>query len=799
MGAEANRDSTHAGDPISGDHDPLPGHRGPAEPDLSTAVGETQPRHDRLDAQRLGIAAMPYVFALAGLIAAAVTFLSITGVGPIRPASPWMIWLLVLNFVLILAIAAVLVRQLWRIGRGLRRPESGARLKLRFAALFGFAAVAPAAIVAAFLSLTLFRSVEAWFDTRVSTIVDKSVEAAQAYVRETVENLRGEVLAMAEDVDNARANAASDAELATYLRTQAIYRSFSAAYLVDAAGTPLLRAESDGAPPFMPPNAQTFANARAGGVAARPEEDTNVIRALYRLQGEPEIYLYVLRYVDGSIWRQLRVAQGRVREYRAAEARQGRLQLILSLAYLQTALLIFFAATWIGLSAANSIVGPISRLVVAARRVRTGDLAARVPARPGGDEIEALSRAFNGMTARLETQRGDLVRARLDAEDRSHFIETVLSGVSSGVLGLDADGRITLANRAACDLLEQSAGELTGLAVETLIPGLGALLDRVRRNPWHPVGEQLEIEKAGDVLHLNVRITRGQSGSGFIVTIDDTTRLVSAQRHAAWKDVARRIAHEIKNPLTPIQLATERLSRRYGPSIDADRETFDRCTRTILRQVSDIRRMVDEFSAFARMPAPDFAPASVHEILRDAVFAQRLAFPDIAFGLDLPDEPILAECDARILGQVFANLLKNSAEAIEQMNNSETLRRGHIEVEAREIAGRGEFVVTITDNGPGFPAQDRRRLFEPYVSTRVRGSGLGLAIVKRAIEDHGGRILLEDAPRLPATGTVSDPAVGDETDRDSGPMGARVRVTLPGVQPRIVPGPLPLTTDINAT
>ncbi len=747
-----------------------------------------------LDAQRLGISAMPYVFAVAGLIAAAITFLSISGAGPIPPASPWMIWLLALNFALILAIAAVLIRQLWRIGRGLNRPESGARLKLRFAALFGFAAVAPAAIVAAFLSLTLFRSVEAWFDTRISTIVDKSVEAAQAYVRETVENLRGEVLAMAEDVDNARANAASATELATYLRTQAIYRSFSAAYLVDAGGRPLVRAESDGAPQFAAPNAQTFANARSGGVAARPEEDTNVIRALYRLQGEPEIYLYAIRYVDGSIWRQLRVAQDRVREYRAAEARQGRLQLILSLAYLQTALLIFFAATWIGLSAANSIVGPISRLVVAARRVRTGDLSARVPARPGGDEVEALSRAFNGMTSRLETQHGDLIRARSEAEDRSHFIETVLSGVSSGVLGLDNDGRITLANRAACDLLERNAEELTGIPLVALLPALGELIDRVPRNPQHPMGEQIEIEKANDVLYLNVRITAGQSGAGFIVTIDDMTRLVSAQRHAAWKDVARRIAHEIKNPLTPIQLAAERLSRRYGPSIESDRDTFDRCTQTILRQVGDIRRMVDEFSAFARMPAPDFAAASIHEILREAVFAQRLAFPDITIGLHFPETPIRAECDARILGQAFANLIKNSAEAIEQMNNSAAPRQGRVDVVAEEMIARGEVCVIITDNGPGFPVQDRRRLFEPYVSTRARGSGLGLAIVKRAIEDHGGRIQLEDAPpesHIEAT-ALSPPA----TETRNGPAGARVRVTLPLRQSRNLPESVPM--DIAA-
>lgn len=711
-----------------------------------------------------GLGYIPYFFALAGLIAAGVTFLSITGAGPIGPASPALSWVLVLNFALIFAILIPLLIGLTRIFRDLRVPESGAKLRLRFVILFGSAAVVPAAVIAAFLSLTIFRNIDAWFDTRVSTIVDRSVDAARAYVDTTVDTLRAELLAMAEDIDNARANGASDDELAVYLRTQAIYRNFSAAYLVDRSGQVRLRAESDRAPAFIAPTEQGFRDALSGDVAAKVPDDSNEIRALYRLRDQSGLFLYAVQIVDGSILSQLRVAESRVREYRAAETRQGHMRNIFILAYLQTTLLILFAAIWLGLRAANSVVGPVSKLVDAARRVREGDLAVRVPAREGGDEVQALSRAFNRMTRQLHTQTEDLQTARNDAENRSRFIEMVLTGVSAGVLALDKEGRITVANPSATALLAHRAIDLQHSRLDQVAPELSSLFAHARRAPGATHSSQVEFERDGEYVHVHARIAPDPGGDGYIVTLDDTTRLVNAQRVAAWKDVARRIAHEIKNPLTPIQLSTERLQRRYGAQITSEKEIFDRCIDTILRQVGDIRRMVDEFSAFARMPAPIMQAHDLRDILRDAVFAQKLVFPDIEITFPAPLLPIIVECDDRMIGQAFTNLIKNAAEAIVQKRETETTLKGRIEVSVHETDE--DQVIVIRDNGPGFPAHDRRKLLEPYVSTRLRGSGLGLAIVKRAIEDHGGKIALEDVTPLLA---------GQSS-------GAQVRVTLPRLQ-----------------
>ena len=408
-------------------------------------------------------------------------------------------------------------------------------------------------------------------------------------------------------------------------------------------------------------------------------------------------------------------------------------------------------AVWVGMWAASSIAAPVARLVHAAGRVASGDLDARVEIHHDPEEIAVLSRAFNRMTEDLQDQQEALKRANADAESRRQFIETVLAEVSAGVIGLDGEGRISAANRRALALLGLESGETHGRRLSEVAPELALLVERASAHSAQDAGEEVDIVRDGDTRRLRVRAS-GETGEGLVLTFDDITRLVAAQRNAAWRDVARRIAHEIKNPLTPIQLSAERLRRKYRGQLAGDLETFDRCTDTIIRQVEDIGRMVDEFSAFARMPAPRFEEADANELLRRAVFAQRVASPDIAVELVEPAPESVIRADTRMVGQALTNILKNASEAIAARLAAEPRLKGRLK--ARLVVDDEQVAFEIEDNGVGLPAKDRDRLTEPYVTTREKGTGLGLAIVKRIMEEHAGLLLMQDAPELPGAKVI---------------------------------------------
>jgi two-component system nitrogen regulation sensor histidine kinase NtrY len=458
----------------------------------------------------------------------------------------------------------------------------------------------------------------------------------------------------------------------------------------------------------------------------------------------------VIRPIGQGIMSQLRRSEQAVVAYREADASRVRIQAIFVLAYASTALLVLVGAVWVGASAATQIAGPVARLVKAADRVASGDLTARVETERDVEEIAVLSRAFNRMTSDLQFQQAALKAASVEAEQRRRFIEAVLSGVSAGVIGLDPDGRISAVNAGALRLLGLGAEPVLDRPLAEMAPELEAVAARAAA-----LGEDAEAEidltRRAESRRLRVRASRGADG-GLVLTFDDITRLVAAQRNAAWRDVARRIAHEIKNPLTPIQLSAERLRRKYRAEITHDVETFDRCTETIVRQVGDIGRMVDEFSAFARMPAPKFAEEDAAELLRQAVFQQRVAYPDVAVELDDPGAPAPLLCDGRMIAQALLNVLKNAGEAVAARRAADPDLPGRIVARLTEEEGALAFVVE--DNGVGLPAKDRDRLTEPYVTTRDKGTGLGLAIVKRICEEHGGELILTDAAELPGARAV---------------------------------------------
>jgi two-component system nitrogen regulation sensor histidine kinase NtrY len=410
--------------------------------------------------------------------------------------------------------------------------------------------------------------------------------------------------------------------------------------------------------------------------------------------------------------------------------------------YVVVAMLILLAAVWLGLWAASRIVRPIGRLAGAAERVSQGDLRVRVDVGKGDDEIGALSETFNHMTSEIEARRQELMDANLQLDARRRFTEAMLAGVSAGVVGLDNEGRVTLINRTASRLLGIRPEDVETRHYSECMPELAGLIHRAISEGGSKTAGQVDVRRQGALRHLNVQVSSEGASHGFVVTFDDITDLVSAQRTAAWADVARRIAHEIKNPLTPIQLSAERLKRKYAREVSTEPEVFTQCTDTIIRQVGDIGRMVDEFSSFARMPAPVIRTQDAQELVRQAVFLQRVAQPQIVFEVNTPPGPVMMDCDGRLVSQALTNVLKNAAEAIGARVSGGNAVPGRIHIDVSVKTGRVR--IAIHDNGIGLPHENRHRLTEPYVTTRAKGTGLGLAIVRKILEDHGGELILED-------------------------------------------------------
>ncbi len=478
--------------------------------------------------------------------------------------------------------------------------------------------------------------------------------------------------------------------------------------------------------------------------AAGPERRLEVLLVVRSV--DPQVLGYYQRTVDA------------VSEYKRIEQNRSKVELIFAALYGAVSLLILLAAIWLGLWAANKLVDPISRLIRAAERVTGGDLKAQVAVHRDDDEIATLGRAFNRMTSQLDAQRSELIEASHQIDARRRFTEAVLAGVSAGVIGLDSEGRITIVNRAAARLLNAPQDELVGRHYAEAVPELSGLIRRALLEPIGRAGGETTVKRSGTVRSLSVQVD-GEKGpeAGYIVTFDDITDLVSAQRTAAWADVARRIAHEIKNPLTPIQLSAERLKRKYGSEVTTDPEIFRQCTDTIIRQVGDIGRMVDEFSSFARMPTPTMRRENAQELLHQAVFLQRVAHPQIAFETNAPVDIVHFECDGRLVSHALTNVLKNATEAIAAREAAGTDGQGRIAVTLAQTGDR--LVYRIADNGVGLPPEHRHHLTEPYVTTRAKGTGLGLAIVKKIVEDHGGEVTL--------------------ADRSDGEQGAEVRLSFP--------------------
>jgi len=686
--------------------------------------------------------------AMAGLASGIATYLALTETPPFGPDPNAVLSLLILDLALLLLLGAVVAWRLFEVWAERRRGLAGSRLQIRLVVLFSLIAVMPTIIVAVFSYLFFSFGVESWFSDKVRTAISESRAVAEAYLHEHQQAIRADVLAMANDLNrDALKLALNPQHLEQVVSAQAALRGLSEAMIFDRAGHMLAKSSLSFTLGFEPVPDDKVRLADEGDVAIMTNDSDDRVRALVRLnQFGSDVYLYVGRFIEPRVLNYIEENRRAAAQYQQLEGQRSGSQIKFALIFLMVALLFLVAAVAIGIHFATQLAVPISRLVTAAERIRGGDLAARVPEGEKDDELASLSRAFNRMTYQIESQQTELKEANRQLDERRRFTETVLTGVSAGVIGLDRLGRVNLPNRSASSLLgvdlEQSIGQdLAGVA-----PEMAGLLDEAERRPERLAQSQVQLARGTSMRTLLVRIAAehyGREISGFVVTFDDITELLSAQRKAAWADIARRIAHEIKNPLTPIQLAAERLRRRYLKEIKQDAETFTVCTDTIIRHVGDIGRMIDEFSSFARMPAPVLKPENLIEIVRQTVFLQRTAHPEIAFETIFPTRSVTVRCDAQLVGQALINIVKNAIEAIElRIAEQRADPAGHIRVSVSDVAGQP--AVIVEDNGKGLPQQGRERLTEPYVTTRAKGTGLGLAIVKKIMEDHQGELVLED-------------------------------------------------------
>jgi two-component system nitrogen regulation sensor histidine kinase NtrY len=658
--------------------------------------------------------------------------------------------LLGVNAVAVALLLAIIGREVWHIVQARRRGRAAARLHVQIVGLFSVIAVAPAVLVAVVASITLDRGLDRLFSVRTRAVIQNSLIVSQAYLNEHQQSLKAETNAMAADVARAKPLFDQDRERFNQgFTAQAAIRRMTVAMMIAPDRSVIVKADiplpAELGPPPPPPPADRLAQISDTEAAAGLLRDSSYTGALIKLRGYDNAYLFVARFIDPRVLAQIQQTENAIEEYATLEQRRLGVQIAFALMYTIIALTVLLSAVWLGFAFANRLVAPIRRLIGATNIVSTGNLYVQVPVRRSEGDLAQLGETFNKMTHELRTQRQDIVRARDLVDSRRRFTEAVLAGASAGVIGVDAKGHVSILNRSAEKLIGCSEADALGRALEEIAPELKELVEPARAGGQRLVQGQTTIHRSGRDRTVSVRVTSEQSADpdhGYVITLDDITELVAAQRTAAWADIARRIAHEIKNPLTPIQLSAERLRRKYGKSITEDRAVFEQCTDTIVRQVDDIRRMVDEFSRFARMPKPVMTAEDVADTVRQVTFLQRVGNADIDIEVEIVEDPMRARFDRRLISQGLTNIIKNAGEAIAAVPPDQ-LGRGRIVVSA--MRDGADIVIDVIDNGVGLPKENRSRLLEPYVTTREKGTGLGLAIVGKILEEHGGGIELRDA------------------------------------------------------
>jgi two-component system, NtrC family, nitrogen regulation sensor histidine kinase NtrY len=687
----------------------------------------------------------PFAVGLA-LLSAFLTFVVLTGLTPIEPTRDVVVTFLMINAATILLLVGIIIREVWQVVQARRRGRAAARLHVQIVGLFSVIALLPAVLVAIVANVTIDRGLDRLFSGPTREVIQNSLIVANAYLFEHAQLIRGDIIGMANDIAHARP--LFDQDRGTFrelLTASAASRNLPGAMVIDKDRNILETAQTGIQQAFTTPAPDFLSNVNETDPQIAVFIEANYVAAVIRLRAFDDTFLYVARLLDPRVVAQLKQTQASVAEYAQLESRRLGIQVAFALMFAVIALTILMASVLIGLNFANRLVAPIRRLMSAANIVSTGDLHVQVPVLRSEGDLAQLGETFNKMTQELRTQRDELVSASDLIDSRRRFIEAVLSSASAGIIGVDASGSVGILNRSAEKLIGHAESETLDHPLSDVLPELDDMMKTAREGTQRLVQGQITVNRDGHERNLSVRVSAEQTSQtrdSYIITLDDITELVSAQRTSAWADVARRIAHEIKNPLTPIQLSAERIRHKFGKVITEDKAIFEQCTDTIVRQVDDIRRMVDEFSRFARMPKPVIEGEDVADTVRQAVFLMRVGHPDIDIDAEIKTDPMHAQFDRRLISQALTNIIKNATEAIEAVPAAE-LGKGRIDV----IAARenDDIVIDVIDNGIGLPKVSRARLLEPYVTTREKGTGLGLAIVGRVLEDHGGRIELNDA------------------------------------------------------
>jgi two-component system nitrogen regulation sensor histidine kinase NtrY len=724
--------------------------------DSDTAVSPTDGNDDESEAltgwrrhlprrlKRTNLAAIVEGVTLLLLLAIAfMTYFLVSGQGQSYSllTPPIVALLLVSNLVPAIALLMLLGRRVAKRRAARSAVGSDGQLHVRLVAIFSIIASVPMLLVVIFASLLFQYGVQFWFSDSARGMLQTASDFARGYYEQNLREVRDETVTMASDLrDYLNEKGVNSPDFTEGYVYQVVTRKLSRSAIIEVGKDGMARTVAKVDPDNTPINAILTPNVvqrlQRGEDAVVRAQDKQ-IEAVTLLYPGSQVYLYTTR--DSDVWSfsQVERAQALQGSYEDFAKRSRQLQLRFNIALFVGSLLLVGIAVWIALKVADRLVRPVNELVDASRRITAGDLSTRVSGPHARDEIGTLASAFNRMTQRLEAQTSALVAANGQLDNRRVFIEAILSAVTAGVLSVDQQGIIKLLNSSAMAILVEEGNDPVDRPLRELSPDLADLIDQ---------GEAaaiVQVKTLGDLRTLAVKVTR--DSSGHVLTFDDITQQLSDQRRAAWSDVARRIAHEIKNPLTPIQLAAERLQRRYAEEIQGDRATFTRLTGTIVRQVGDLRRIVDEFSSFARMPKPVFRSEAIGDIARHALFLHEVAHPDIAFRFESEVGALEMVCDRRQIGQALTNIVKNAVEAIEaKPPGADGAMRGHVTM-ALSRGDDGRLLIEVKDDGVGLPPE-RERILEPYMTTRAKGTGLGLAIVKKIVEEHFGDINFTDAP-----------------------------------------------------
>jgi len=692
------------------------------------------------------------------VISGVATYAALSEVPPLGDDPDIVVWLLNLDFVLLLLLVVLIAQRIVGVWSGRKRGLAGSHLHVRLVYIFSLLAAVPAVVMTVFAAFFFHYGVQAWFSHRVQTAVVESQAVAQAYLEEHKQVLRSDVLIMANDLNSQRGflvggNPEFDEKV---MNTHSKLRNLPEAVVFNSEGDILSRSSLTFALGYEDVPRYAMQRVEEGDVVITKGGQDDRLRALVKLEAYPDAYLFVGRLIDPEVLSHLDAAQAAVDDYTDLQSRSSGLQITVVMIFVVVGLLLLLAAIWFGLVLARQLVSPITSLISTADRVRSGDYTARVPEFNDVQEFDTLGHAFNRMTTQIAEQQNDLIDANRLLDKRRRFTETVLAGVSSGVIGVGADRVMNLANFSAANLLEHEAADLAGRHLDEIVPEFGKALKRAQQDGKNI---QVEIDYVSEhevrhvfLLRIALEALNQDGERGAILTFDDITELQSAQRKAAWSDVARRIAHEIKNPLTPIQLSAERLKRRYLKQVsEEDQELFAQCTDTIIRHVEDIGRMVAEFSSFARMPAPALKERDLARLVEGSLVLQKQAYDNVEFSCrnQVPGEKVLLHIDEQQIRQAVTNLLQNAIDSVQARLEEQGGAPGKVDVLLTAGEEDRSYMLIVSDNGKGLPKDvDSNKLAEPYVTHKEKGTGLGLAIVKKIMEDHNGDLIIGRASRF---------------------------------------------------